>query len=130
MEVSVQMIYEPSDKSIGYNLTVDGHLIKRYKHGNAAVAAREVLRQVAADPSHIRVWPFESAPDFMAELYRHGVDEDWVALVPVGYDGPSPLWVENEAIFGMVDKTETIYGKVWGLRMMHRINRHSQKHKG
>jgi hypothetical protein len=45
------------------------------------------------------VWPFYGAPGALRALSCHGGDEDWVALVPVGWD-TGPAWARDGGGFG------------------------------
>lgn len=55
----------------------------------------------------ILVWEYDDAPGELKALSRHGGDEDWVALVPVG--GTIPSWAESGTRFGCCDVSEHAY---------------------
>lgn len=52
----------------------------------------------------ILIWTFREAPGELRSLSRHGGDEDWVALLPVGMEQPS--WMETGSSFGCCDVSE------------------------
>lgn len=51
----------------------------------------------------IQVWRFHEAPAGLQTLSRHGGDEDWLAVVPPGWDGgdgDKPAWMSSNTPFG------------------------------
>lgn len=49
-------------------------------------------------PPHIKIFPFHAAPEGLAELSTNGGDEDWIAVVPAGFD--VPFFLEEGGRFG------------------------------
>ena len=43
----------------------------------------------------IQVWRFEDAPEEYKKLSPHGGDEDWLILVPPGYENDCIGWLEE-----------------------------------
>lgn len=55
----------------------------------------------------VLVWEFCDAPGELKAFSRHGGDEDWIALVPVGV--APPAWAESGTRFGCCDVSEHAY---------------------
>lgn len=54
----------------------------------------------------IRVWRFEDAPPQLQSLSEHGGDEDWLAVVPIEFDGRTDMdWLLRNGIgcFGVCE---------------------------
>lgn len=64
-----------------------------------------VPNPVSSEAAHpaIHVWAWADAPQKLKDLSGHGGDEDWVALLPLGYWPPNswpPLWMDEGTPFG------------------------------
>lgn len=49
----------------------------------------------------IQIWEFHDAPEKLKSLSTNGGDEDWLALIPKGYDVPH--FLEHNRSFGVCD---------------------------
>lgn len=62
--------------------------------------------QIDIKSRHILVWKFEDAPDHLKALSRHGGDEDWLALIPVGLADEWIGWMLEGTSFGCFSVSE------------------------
>ena len=65
------------------------------------------LRAAKVDDGAIRVWRFHDAPPELRALSNHGGDEDWLALVPAGFDDWIP-WADSGTSFGCCSVSEHV----------------------
>lgn len=101
---------------VGFDNRVDSTSCKPGEldtRGWARVSASACLDVAPSVDTNIRVWPWDGAPASLRELSTNGGDEDWVALVPVGWD--CPAWMEQGTMFGCccVDRFEVLAGTVY-----------------
>jgi hypothetical protein len=56
----------------------------------------------------IKVWSFYDAPEELQALSHHGGDEDWLAVVPPGYQNGNHWipWAESGTPFGCCNVQE------------------------
>jgi hypothetical protein len=53
------------------------------------------------DNKALTVWRFEDAPKQYRDLSTNGGDEDWILLIPPGYDCEWIGWAERGGSFGV-----------------------------
>lgn len=63
------------------------------------------LAIIVKDDKCIKVWSWNTAPEELKKLSRHGGDEDWVAFIPDSiYEEDSYIgWMESGTSFGCCD---------------------------
>jgi hypothetical protein len=67
----------------------------------------------------IKVWRFEDAPEELRNLSTNGGDEDWLALIPRGFDFTYglPMWMQVSAfdtsdpqVYDLPDGSKVVIG--------------------